>query len=206
MGVEVRVSADCDPGRVYAALLKKQGGSTIPDEEMEPWAVVADAPYATYLEFGTMPTTKERGQNQGGVSEVMMRFIAWARAKGLSDREGRAMYEYAMKKGILPNPFLRPAMYTVIDDIEGGLWRGPVTPMAVADEIAACARRIVLDDHMGSGDLTDGTYLYDLIRSEPAKDSIIPLHPNADHDFFWTRGGQWSGVGGKTAYIRSRTR
>lgn len=194
----------CDPAKAYMALLSARDG--VNEEDMDPWAVVVDAPYAAYLEFGTMPTSKSRGRNTDGRSEVMDRFVAWALAKGASAQAGRAMYEYAMRKGILPNPYLRPAMYSVIEDLEAGVWKGAVTPRSVSEEIAERAKCIVIDDHMGAGDVVEGRHLHDSIRAELSNRSDIPLHPNADVAFFWTESGQWSGVGGKTARIKPRTR
>lgn len=204
MGVEVEVSVDCDPAKVLMSLLNSQDG--VNDEDMKPWAVIVDAPHAAYLEFGTGPTTKSRGQNPDGRSEVMDRFIAWAVARGWGPWAGKAMYEYAMKKGTLPNPYLRPAMYSVIEDLEGGLWVKEYSPRAVSEEIAERAKRIVTDYHMGAGDLTDGTHLRDLIGAEPADRSVIMLHPDLTQEHYWTEGGQWSGVHGKTASTRPRTR
>lgn len=203
MEVKVEVAAGCDPAKVYAALLGTQEG--VNAEDLEPWAVTVDAPYAAYVEFGTGPARpKEKGT---GDPEVLKRFMAWADAKGWGAKAGWLMYKRAMQFGILPNPYLRPAMYSVIEDLTRGVWRGPATPKEVAEEIAARAVRIVLDDHMGAGDLDEGVHLAELITADlDSNTPSIQLHSSVTADILWSESGQLTGVQGKHARITPRTR
>lgn len=207
MGTKVGVDGGTEAVKcaLQAALASQEG---LEEGDLDPWAVSIDAPYAAYLEFGTGPTTKTGSRHRQTDTEAKRRFKAWAAAKGFGVAFGERIYHRIMERGLDPHPYLRPAMYSVIDDLERGEWDGPYTPRAVADEIAERVRLIVLNNNLiGAGDPETGVHLLDTISSDRAdRTPNVPLHPSVSEEGLWTRAGQRTGVMGKVGEEATRDR
>lgn len=185
--------------------MEKQEGAQ--EGDMEPWVVIVDSPYAGYLEFGSAPArskpkgTTPRGKEDRSITAVNEAFRRWAESKGKDAAYGDRIYRKVMREGMLPNPYLRPAMYHVMHILEkNGEWNGPVTLHAIADRIAEEAEDIVRDFSMGAGMEPYG-HLADAISV--VRSDEVPSIGQADGSQvtpdLWTESRRNDGILGKTA-------
>lgn len=98
---------------------------------LEPYTILVDSDHAEYLEFGSTPASDTSPKyGNGKISPVEEKFRKWVTTKmGLStggvkpskgDRVAKALYKQAMEHGVPPQPFLRPALYEVMNRVANG--------------------------------------------------------------------------------------
>ncbi len=93
--------------------------------------ISVNCPYAKYVEFGSDPAVNGSGQKyydyacRDYITGPHKRIRDWAQHRlGLDDKErkrvGDAIYHSIMDEGMLPSPFIRPAIHKVLGMIESG--------------------------------------------------------------------------------------
>ncbi len=143
-------------------------------DELKPCSVYVDSGHAGHVEFGTEPaddTPKYSNSNSSdkALSPVKQAIRDWASKKfGLNDpwsiaRIGDRIYHNIMENGMLPIPYLRPAMYNVKNELEsedqsivdiphlnGVVW-------AICEKIADKAKDIIdINDTIYTEELREG--------------------------------------------------
>lgn len=202
---EVSVEGELTPEMIIQGMESQEG---VEKGDMDDWAVTVGSPYAGYLEFGTSPAEKKprgstpRGTRDNRISAVQESFREWAKAKGKDPAFGDYVYRKVMREGMLPNPYLRPALYRVTEHLnDSSFWQGrPATVRTIAERIADEAERIVRDYSMGAGMEPYG-HLADTIEAMRA-DAVPPSASSTDHGVtpdLWTDKRMNDGVHGKTA-------
>ena len=162
MEYEWRITAEDggDPTPVIEEILKDHG-------LLSAYRIVVDDPNAAYLEFGTMPSNAPARpkEERGKPTEVELRFRDWVRQKmGYTDEElvnstAHRIYKDIMRNGMAPHPFMRPAMYTVLDEAEAANINDPYldhhTIEDMANEISDCMKLFIDLNDIGLGNLAD---------------------------------------------------
>lgn len=85
------------------------------------YKIVADAPYAAYMEFGTgtkvvVPdelksiASQFKGKKTGNFKTALEDIKQWCRSKGIDEKAAYPILAKIMKVGIAPRPFLYPAL------------------------------------------------------------------------------------------------
>lgn len=91
-------------------------------ESLEPACVVADCPYAAYVEFGTAPAAPT--ERKAKPTKFQLAIQQWVRTKlGITSepefsRTWRAVYYNIVRNGLLPTPYFRPAMHDTMDQVD----------------------------------------------------------------------------------------
>ena len=97
----------------------KQG---IEPEKINPltWEIIANSPYAGFLEFGTrskvqVPTAMQDVANaiknnpKGNFEDGLRSIQDWCRAKGIDERAAYPIFMSILEEGLSPRPYLYPA-------------------------------------------------------------------------------------------------
>lgn len=146
-GIELKLTMESNLTDFYNSLSEtiKQLVEYNPQYESE--VIIADAPYAAYVEYGTGPV-KNGYRKMSDPDSMYSQIRDWAEKKlGLKgkalDRAAYSIYIDIAKNGLAPHPFLRSAIYTVFDEFKrGGL--GHFTSMdELADAIVDRAKRFL---------------------------------------------------------------
>lgn len=177
----------------------------------ENWVVVADAPYAAYVEFGTRPADpKNKGPmstKNPKITEVRQRFREWAVSKGRTEAWGDLVYKKVMEEGASPNPYMRPALYRTLDSlyIEDEWDQYPPSLEDVANRIAETAKHYVMVYDMGlsgSDEVKKGG-LAESIRAMPASECTVEgtQDPAYNDKRLWSKERMNEGILGKTARL-----
>ena len=101
-------------------------------EKIPQMEISISCPYAQYVEFGSDPATNTSGAAKvydyvcgDWVTEPNLRIRKWAQDRlGLSNedrkRTGDRIYHSIMDNGMIPRPFIRPAIHKVLGMMESG--------------------------------------------------------------------------------------
>lgn len=147
-------------------------GRIIDTEDMRPHTIIVGSDHAQAVEFGTNPARPNGSRRPGEVSKVEAEIREWVGRKlGLTgaerDRRAHAIYRSIMENGMAPQPYARPAMYSVLDDIRSGAYDGELTVRGVAEAIASRMEEILtINDTIFKGELISS------IRVEEARDGM----------------------------------
>lgn len=149
-------------------------------DELKPCSVHVDSGHAGHVEFGTEPANTTPRYNLDSmnktISPVKQAIREWAATKfGLSDpgeiaRAGDRIYHNIMTNGMLPIPYLRPAMYDVKNELESEDYSIVDIPhlngvvWAICEKIADRAKEIITAN--------------DTIYTEELRDSIEVMDPS----------------------------
>ncbi|GEM_PF-2246241 len=176
---------------------------------LDEWVVVADAPYAAYVEFGTRPADHTKrgpmGVKNPKITLTREKFRDWAAARGYSEAYADKVYSMVMEHGAMPNPFMRPALYRTLDilDVEAEWDTFPPTVEDVAKRIAENAKRYVEDYSSAvneAGEPREGT-LAESIRAMPASECTIEgtKDPSYTDKNLWKKENMNMGIEGRQA-------
>ena len=171
---------------------------------LEPWVVIADTPYAAYVEFGTEPASKDsRGPpGKNGLTRTQERFREWAKRNGRDEKFADRVYHNIMENGAYPNPYMRPALYGTLDVLEiPSEWdyKTP-TPKLIAERVAEQAKRYVEDYNGSEGPSGEGEGLAESIRAMPLRECLIDSESdNRDYEELWSSDRRNDGIRGRTA-------
>lgn len=146
--IKMRVRVKADPGKAQEQM------EAMFAPMLEPYTIRVDNEHAEFLEFGSTPARDSTPKYSGGeISPVERKFREWVtRAKGLptggvkptkGDRIAKAVYKQAMEKGVPPYPFLRPALYEVMNQIANGDDLGMVEAMSVEPAVERIVERMI---------------------------------------------------------------
>lgn len=129
-----------DPSEAIAQMV-------LESDSFKAYRIVVDDEKAGYVEFGTLPSTASPRDKSlwGTPTEVELKFREWVKRKyGLHDQDrinviAHGIYKDIMQNGMPPIPFMRPAMYSVLDNAKAGNVTSPYldshTTKDLADEI-----------------------------------------------------------------------
>lgn len=178
----------------------------------EKYTVSIDCPYAQYVEFGSDPAEKTTVPHvedpicKDKVTEVNLKIRDWAQDKfGLDDKmrkkRGDAIYKQIMEEGMKPSPFIRPALFFVLEDMKAHMSENPEdsiyfkpgvnTTEVIANEVAAhMAKNLMQNDSIVNGDLMRGINVVlekDVIDEIP--DDLREIRPEIWEDMHLDRHG-----------------
>ncbi len=153
-----------DPSEAIAQMLLEH-------DAFKAYRIRVEADHAGYVEFGTVPSTAPpRPKEEWGTpTAVELKFREWVRRKfgitepSLLNRKAHAIYKDIMQNGIPPIPFMRPAMYTALDEAEAGNindpWLDHNTTKDLADWIVE-----LMKEYLDNNDTVDSGTLRDSIQ------------------------------------------
>lgn len=130
------------------------------DPRFQPQRVGSRSDWSVHIEFGTEGfkggRTKDSYRKRGQVSPVEEDLREWVEKKlGKTgkerDRIARKVYRNIMDQGIAPNPFLRPAVHSVIHrySSSGDAWEGKEQSLVtIANEIVEEMRRYLIEKNI----------------------------------------------------------
>lgn len=169
---------------------------TVPDEILEdiqeelgeeywPFRIIVDSDHAGFIEFGTTGDGigLKRGSRNGdkktnrGPSEFNKKIEEWLIKRGAPDPKALVfpIMHGIIKNGIPPQPFIRPAIHQVEEDIKNG-WYEDATMIDIAEDIL-----FLMSDFLHrNGTVYDGGSIIDSLSYE----SIDPKTVNEDDPMF----------------------
>lgn len=142
----------------------------LPDHPaLVPYDVVVDSEHACMIEFGTGPASASPKYNKkkGEISPVRQAIRDWAAKKfGASmkadvNQIGDRIYRNIMEYGMLPYPYMRPAMHMVLEELDKEEWlENGMSIEDIADAIAEEMKNILVEnDTLYTGELYDSIRL-----------------------------------------------
>lgn len=150
-----------DPSELIAKMI-------LENDAFKPYRIKVDSDHAGYVEFGTLPSTAppRPKEEQGTPTAVELKFREWVKRKfNISDpkklnRVAHNIYKDIMQNGMPPIPYMRPAMYTALDEIEArnlnDPWLDHNTTKDLADWIVELMKEYLdNNDTVDSGELRD---------------------------------------------------
>lgn len=153
------------------------------DPRIQPARVSVDCPYAQYVEFGTAPARKGATSDPPLEGEI----YKWTRDKlGITDekelkRVSRAIYWKIIKEGLLPMPYLRPAIHDAMSEVREDWLDMGHSIQDIAESIVFRAK--------GYLDLNNQNYTNGLKQSihlDEAFRSIGPKEGSEIDDYVWS--------------------
>lgn len=176
-----------DPTEVIKELIENYEG-------FGPYRIFVDSDVAGYVEFGTLPsTTPPRPKSQQGTpTDVELKFRKWVQTKFPSSDKVTAnalahkIYKKTMQEGMRPSPFMRPAMFTVLDNAEACNLMTPYldthTVEDLADEIVELMHRFLeTNDTHYTGELEDSIRGPEKVELDSDTDeATVDTNPNGD--------------------------
>lgn len=150
---------------------------------IQPVRVVADCPYAQYVEFGTEPARKGSHSEPPFKEEIE----EWVRVKlRISDekeakRVARAIYWRIIKEGLLPTPYFRPAINDTMSEVREDWLDMGHSFDDIAEGIVFRARQYLdVNDQNYTGQLKDSIEI-----EETFTGSFGPAEVGEIEDYIW---------------------
>ena len=177
--VTVRVEYSGEDGHDAGDLLRDILES---NPRIQPARVIVDCPYAQYVEFGTAPARR------GAKSEPPLEkeIYEWTRDKlGIVEekelkRVSRAIYWKIIKEGLLPMPYLRPAIHDAMSEVREDWLDMGHSIQDIAESIVFRAK--------GYLELNDQNYTHGLEQSISVDESFLRTGPREGSeidDYVW---------------------
>lgn len=148
-----------DPGHVIEQIVLEHPA-------FKPYRIVVDSEKAGWVEFGTLPSTAPpRPKEEWGTpTEVELKFREWVKRKfnfqdsKMTNQVARRIYKDIMQNGMPPIPFMRPAMYTALDEAEAHNLHDPYLDHNTIEDLACeivdlMKRYLDLNETVDSGEL-----------------------------------------------------
>lgn len=157
------------------------------DPRFMPKTVRVETPYALYIEFGSGPASGRKAQTATG--SVRKEIERWVEVKlGIADPKKRhrvagAIYHNLMENGMLPQPFMRPAIERVSQDLGRGYLKRDGSTQEVAEMLVEEMRaQLEAHDTLYTGEISRNMRIYDGHLEPSEKQRRIPENIWAEED------------------------